>query len=294
MRKGKNLELLITAIEKTLSKDKSITIESPKRLRDRTTGKLREHDVVLTIKQGHHSLLMAIECRDHSRPITVNQVEAFSQKCRDTGINQGVIVSSHGFYNTARTKAAHLGIRCLNIDEVTSFKWLLASGIHAINVKLLNTDWIFYPEKDGVVGRSRFELLDSNETTVSKSVLTANAQDQLNKLLPHLPAPVEEAELTVRFESCGLILRDINTGLQVPVKFAIAKIKYSVTQELIPFRLFQYIDKKENKDKSITDAAVAHMNFGAHSGNLTIIYKEDKGGQIFFMPESKKKKRLIG
>jgi hypothetical protein len=113
-------------------------------------------------------------------------------------------------------------------------------------------------------------------------------------LLPHPPTPVEEAELTVRFEGCGLILRDINTGLQVPVRFAIAKIKYSVTQELIPFRLFQYIDKKKNKEKSITDAAVAHMNFGAHSGKLMIIYKEDKGGQIFFVPESKKKKRLIG
>jgi hypothetical protein len=47
---------------------------------------------------------------------------------------------------------------------------------------VLNTDWIFYPEKDGVDDRARIELLDSNETTVSKSVLTANAQNQLNKL----------------------------------------------------------------------------------------------------------------
>lgn len=76
-RKGNNLERLITAIKRTLS---DVKIESPKRLHDRTTGKLREHDVVLTVTQGHHSLLLAIECRDHARPITVNQIEAFYQK----------------------------------------------------------------------------------------------------------------------------------------------------------------------------------------------------------------------
>jgi predicted helicase len=107
-RPGKALERLIASIEKALAGNSDVLVEAPKRLPDRTTGTLREHDVVLTIKQSHHALMVAVECRDLSRPVTVNQVEGFWAKCQDTGIGQGIIVSSTGFYNTARQKADHL------------------------------------------------------------------------------------------------------------------------------------------------------------------------------------------
>ncbi len=125
---GRALEQLIACIEKALADTKNILVESPKRVPDRITGKLREHDLVLTVTQQHHSLLIAIECRDRSRPMTVEQVESFFAKCQDTGIHQGILVSTSGFYNTAREKADHLGIRCLDLEEVDQFDWLLAPG----------------------------------------------------------------------------------------------------------------------------------------------------------------------
>ena len=150
-KSGKSLERLIASIEKVLGHEKNVKVESPKRLTDRITGKLREHDVVLTVSQGHHLLIIAIECRDRSRPITVNQVEEFWMKCKDTGVDQGILVSSMGFYNTARKKADHYSIRCLDIEEVESFDWLLAPGIHSITTKLIRHHWIFSPEKAGIV-----------------------------------------------------------------------------------------------------------------------------------------------
>ncbi|MCA9501247.1 MAG: hypothetical protein KC588_18800 [Nitrospira sp.] len=87
-KKGTSLEQLIRSLERALSPKKDIKIESPKRFPDKTTGKLREHDVVLTVEHGHHPLIIAIECRDRSRPITVDQVEGFWAKCQHTGINQ--------------------------------------------------------------------------------------------------------------------------------------------------------------------------------------------------------------
>ncbi len=284
---GKNLERLIAALERTLSNKKSVKIEAPKRLRDKVTGKLREHDVVLTVTQGHHSFLIAIECRDRSRPITDEQIGAFFRKCHDTGIDQGVIVSSNGFYNTARTKAEHLGVRCLDIEEVESFSWLLTSAFHVIKPKLLHTDWMFYSDSEPASDMGDFEILDASGAIISKRILTANAQQQLNRLLQKQTEPVEAGELIVRFEGGGLILRDIASGGQVPVNFAIAKIKYSVTQDSIPFRLFRYKDK----DASIADAAVVQFNFGERSGNIMMIYKEGKGGQIVFVPDRKKQKR---
>lgn len=285
-RKGSNLERLIASIEKVLAKDNTVTVESPKRIRDKTTGKLREHDVVLTMKQTHHSVQIAIECRDRSRPITINQIEGFWAKCQATNIDQGIVVSSRGFYNTARKKAEHYGIRCLDIEEAASFNWLLASGIHSIEIKLINVDWMFYPEKTGVVDRTSFDIVDVNGNPIERSVLTANARQQLNKLLPHPPEPIEEDKIKVRFEGGGILLRDVNSGDQVPVEFAIATIRYSVIKELIPFRLVQYLDK--DTDRNITDAAIAELNLGEHSGKLMIIYKEDAGGEVVYMPDKKK------
>lgn len=285
-KQGKALELLVASLEKALAESANITVHAPMRLPDRTTGKLREHDVVLELNEGHHSFLIAIECRDRSRPIGVNQIEGFWAKCQDTGIGQGVIVSTAGFYNTARTKADHLGIRCLDIEEVETFNWLLAPGLHAITKHLLSTDWTFYPTKEGVVERNEFEVIDSDGNAITKTALTANAQEQLSVLLPHDSEPVEEDEIKVRFPGDGLQLRNITSGETVPVIFAVAKIRYSIKQELIPFRLVQYQNKDD--EKNITDAAYADIKVGDNEARMMIVYKEGEGGKVIIIPNGSK------
>jgi hypothetical protein len=285
MNQGKALERLILSLEKALANSPNVLVESPKKLPDRTTGKLREHDVVLTVTEGYHSFLIAIECRDVSRPITVSQVEGFWAKCQDTGIGQGIIVSTSGFYNTARTKADHLGIRCLDIEEAESFNWLLARGIQAITTRLLSNDWTFFPERDGVIEKGDFEVVDKEGNVATMATLTANAQRQLTNILPEIPEPVDEADVTVEFPSSNLVLRSRTTGETVPVKSASVKIRYSVTRELIPIRLVQYKDK--GKDENLTDAAYVDLNLGDHSARMLIMYKEDEGGKVVIVPQEK-------
>lgn len=276
---GKALERLVASLEKALTKNPNVTVHLSKQLRDRTTGKLRQHDVVLELKEGHHSVLIAIECKDHSRPIGVPQVEGFGAKCLDTGISQGIIVSTKGFCKTARTKAAHLGIRCLDIEEVEHFDWLLASGIHTTTTHLLNHDWKFFPVKDGVVERNEFEVLDSNGNVLTMDTLSANAQNQLTQLLPNPQYPVEENTIDVKFSGGDLILRNTNTGETVPVNFAIVRIRYSVKQELVPFQLVQY--QAKDGDGNITDAAYADIKLGDKEARLMIVYKDGEGGSVW-------------
>ena len=121
---GRDLQRLIRVIEEARAAGTNIAIQSPQFFKDKVTGKRREHDVVLTIKHDHHELIVAIECRDRSRPVGVGEVEVFHNKCSDTGVNSGIIVSSKGFRRTAREKAAHYGIRCLTLDEVEAFSWI--------------------------------------------------------------------------------------------------------------------------------------------------------------------------
>ncbi len=127
--KGKSLEDLVCTIESVLSDNKNTVIESPKYILDKLTGKPREHDVVLTIKESHHEILVAIECKDRARPIGVPDVEGFYQKCVDTNIDQGVLVSTSGFYETAKKKASLLGIKCLMLSEIEDTNWLANDAI---------------------------------------------------------------------------------------------------------------------------------------------------------------------
>jgi hypothetical protein len=61
---GRDLQRLIRAIEGALSGgNKSVKVEMPKRLPDKVTGEMREHDIVLTITTGHHKTFVALECR---------------------------------------------------------------------------------------------------------------------------------------------------------------------------------------------------------------------------------------
>jgi hypothetical protein len=225
---GKSLEELVSSLENVLGDSGNVVVESPKRLRDKITGKLREHDVVLTINQAHHQVIVAIECRDRSRPITVNQVEGFCKKCQDTGVDHGVIVSSIGFYNTARQKSDFLGIRCLDIEEVESFNWMLAQGMHSLKKRLLHHDWVFYPEKEGIADKTNMEVMDLEGNSLTQEALTSNALSQLTKLLPDPLVPVEKDAVTVKFPGEKLVIKNTETGETTPVKYVMATLHYSI------------------------------------------------------------------
>ena len=84
---GQNLQRLIRAIESVRNPGVQVKIKSPKRIKDKITGRLRgRHDIVLTYTLAHHELVLALECRDRSRPVEVDAVEAFRSKCESTDI----------------------------------------------------------------------------------------------------------------------------------------------------------------------------------------------------------------
>lgn len=113
---GEELQRLVRIIEIGIASNSNITIQSPVRLRDKDTGRLREHDVLLTIHEKHHEVRVALECRDRSRKVGVPEIEAFHAKCQRTGVDQGIVVSSQGFTRTAQIKAEAWNIRCLMLE----------------------------------------------------------------------------------------------------------------------------------------------------------------------------------
>ena len=182
MKPGRSLETLVASIERVLARNDKVTVDSPKFLSDRITKEPREHDVVITLAGSHHKTLIAIECRDRSRKVTVNDVESFWSKCQDTGIDQGIIVSRKGFSKTALTKSQNRGIKCLRLSEANSFNWLLGNGIRVQQKKVIHTNWTFLLDKDLVPKPVVFTILSQDGVQIPSENLAAAAYQEFKKI----------------------------------------------------------------------------------------------------------------
>lgn len=278
------MEKVVASLEQALGQKSGITVESPKHLPDSVTGELREHDVVITYPSPHHEMVLAIECRDRSRKVTVNDVEGFSSKCRHTNVHKGVMVSPKGFSKTSLTKAKHFGITCLTLQQVDSFPWLLAPGVRSQDRKIVHVDWTLCPANDLVPKPTSFSVVDSNGQTMPREAMREAAHRELRQLSGDR-LKLGRGHIKIVFETPGVFLREDATGTLHPVAKAMADIEYEMTEELIPFNLVKYA--RSDTGSLVTDAAVADITVGAHRGKLMIVYKPDEGGQVVFLPTPK-------
>lgn len=287
LRAGRSLEVLVSHLEKVLSEG-TVKVESPKRYRDRVTSGWREHDVVLTISQGHHQLIVALECRDHSRPVDVSQVEAFHTKCRHTGINAGVIVSTSGFSATAQQKAQALGIRCLTLEEATNFDWLLVPDLE---VRRRRPNHLTITAKvEGVdLSSPDYALIDSLGRPVPSDVLQAEVLEQFKSVPWDSQAQAEAGISECELLPHGLFVLEVSTGKRIPIEKLICSMEYVVTKTLAPFKLARYANVDSGEE--LTQAAIADMTEAGLPGAIVISYDPEKGGGVYFVKEQEKSPR---
>lgn len=281
-KSGRSLELLIAAIERALPTSPGTTIESPKFLADRHTGEPREHDVVVTVRSAHHTLQIAIECRDRSRKITVNDIEGFWAKCQDTGVDQAIVVSPRGFSKTALLKAKKLGMRCLLLKDVAGLDWLLTTHMTTRVRRIRHTSWTFFADGDFAPPPLSFTVLAADGAPVAPQVMTAAALKAFNSV-PEEQLDDSALFKNILFERPSLTLRNDDTGEVRSMLRAVVRVEYSVEDNSVPFRLVSYSSGDDGR--LITDAAVADVDFGRLKGKLMIVYNSEEGGQIVLVPD---------
>ncbi|MCG2639410.1 MULTISPECIES: restriction endonuclease [Bradyrhizobium] len=252
---GKDLQRLIRIIESARAAGTNIKIESPKFFADKVTGKQREHDVVLTITHDHHELVVALECRDRSRPVGVDAVEAFHTKCNDTGINSGVIVSSKGFHNTARTKAQHYGIRCLTLDEVDGFNWFKPTDLNVFSVELIQAR--LFVAFESMLDVQISDLLNSEGEPLTNEAINATACSFIDANRSNLPRDLGKHEVHVDIVPGFSTVID---GVTQHTTRVVMTIEYENRITKAPFQLRDYRD--HDKDDQITQFAVANVSIG--------------------------------
>lgn len=284
-RAGRDLEVLVASIEKSLALDSSnIKVESPVRLRDKVTGVPREHDVLITWTQAHHEILIAVECRDKKKKIGSGDVEAFHTKCQDTGINQGIMVSSSGFTKPALEKAKAKGIRCLTLQQALQFNWLQASGIKTERRKVLGVQWTFTPADKSRNLRQAFQVVSAETGEIIPSGnLVATAIEALNSLDPKDLASHGKSKKQIHCPNLEVKLRDPETNDLIEIESASVTVEYEVEQGFVPFDLVAY---KDEESGTLASAAVADVEgVSPVKGKIVMINKED-GTDVVFVPES--------
>lgn len=107
-RKSERFEKLVARIQAGLSP--AAQVKHNERIKGRKSGSLRQVDVTVRQQVGQFPLLIAIECKDLSRPADVKHVEAFGGLLDDIGAHKGSMVSARGFSATAKKRAAEAGI----------------------------------------------------------------------------------------------------------------------------------------------------------------------------------------
>jgi len=268
---GKALQRLIRSIESALAAgNASIEVEMEKRFHDKVTGKPREHDVVLTIRNQHHEMVIALECRDRSRPVGVDAVEAFHSKCRDTGIHSGIIVSGKAFCKTALKKAAHYNIECLSLDEAERFNWCETPVIESRNRQIHHTHlFLSFPEGTEV----KQETIQTEGGTLVTELAT---QWGVNALSGYHPMPMEEpGEHRVGFLDPNPKVYSIHDGKRVQAVEARLVVDYTVSVESSPLSFRTYMDV--GKSKPITQAAVGKVMLSKDETADMVLSTNDKG-----------------
>lgn len=118
MKPGRKFETMVADIERSFSPE-GATIESPSKVYDKAIQDFRDVDVAIRYTVGTHPVLIVVQCRDRSRPATVQWIDEVIGETRDLCANVVVAVSSSGFSQKAKTKAKHHGIRTRVLEEVT-------------------------------------------------------------------------------------------------------------------------------------------------------------------------------
>ena len=267
MRKGRSLETLVAALEKQLSSDPDVIIESPKRLTDSFTGRKREHDVVLTYKKSHHKLIIAIECKDRSRPVGVSDVEAFETKCRHTHVSQGVIVSASGFHKPAIEKANRLGIRCITLKDTDKIKWLAPDAVVVVHSKKFLTGrytpvLASHPDRN----IDSFEIFDPSGAVVTEDMIKGN----LAKIAQSLPDGEigKENTVTLIFQADGFYLKAPGDETKLPIKGIAVRTTYLTEVYESKFNTRSYVDATE--ETVLADMATANIELDGERKQVLI------------------------
>lgn len=117
-KSGKNLEKLVRIVEEVYQTDSNTQILSNHKI-ENLDENLREIDLLIKSVVNDFEIIIAIECKEYSRKVSVEKIEAFNSKClRIPNINKKILISEKGFQKDAIAAANAFGIELYSFSEI--------------------------------------------------------------------------------------------------------------------------------------------------------------------------------
>jgi hypothetical protein len=101
----------------------SAKVEHNVRLVGRSSGTVRQIDVVMRAQVGQFDVLLVLDCKDYGHPVDINDVEAFMGLAQDVGANKSGMVAARGFTAGAVNRAKQVGMDLLSLVHTGDHEW---------------------------------------------------------------------------------------------------------------------------------------------------------------------------
>ncbi len=130
MNDGKSLESYVQYVYNELLnlRGEGVLVTMRPRLRGKS-GAMHEVDVYYEFERAGVRHRVAIECKDHGRPVSKGDVSEFYGKVNDIGGVSAIVVSRNGYQEGAVTFAKMWDIELLKVKDLPSLGQLLARRI---------------------------------------------------------------------------------------------------------------------------------------------------------------------
>jgi hypothetical protein len=274
----REFEKLVARIEQVASAHSAV-VKSPDRIRDLTTGQLREVDASIRHRVGTTEILITVECRKRRRREDDTWIEQLASKRQKIGAAKTIAVSATGFSKAAIKTAKSLGIELRTLAKVSAADiegWFLSKG--AVHVFRLIEDlrcFVVLYEDSGEPSRYGFWLPDSDikakhfyHEVPSEPVAIWDYFPVLERTQPELFA--------------GVPLDGTRVTLEFPIQWEPGELHLATTTVGIPVHLTQLVANVSYQSAVCDIASGVHHEYAAPNG--AVVQRTEFATELFGLP----------
>jgi hypothetical protein len=243
-RHSKILENVVAAVETALRSVDGTTVIPNAMVRDRVTGELRQIDVLVSVPASGRTIRLALEVKDHDRPLAATAIDGAIGKLRDLDVDMLRIVSRSGFTRAARARAVALGIETLTMAEVALPAWWGPSvlEVHSFAFETVKVNFE-YPDPEAVAGAFPLQGQQTGSVLLTlpsgeEKPLGAHIEDKVGTAIAQaLQNGGRPESMEIRLDPAGCALELDGNALPLP-DFITVIVRITINVELVPLIAF--------------------------------------------------------
>ena len=190
-KRSNSFQDLVTLIQEALA-PLGATVTPSAMVPSRTSGNLREIDVLVETSVGPYSIKIAVEAKDERRKLDATKIEAIIGKYRGNGalqVNKIVVIARNDYTPEARTRARDEDIDLLTVIEATSCQWYrLVPQSFQLNHPPIPVGFDLYPKLPKVVLESKW-MQESRFICLCHGYDYGSPQFKMQQVLLHIVLP---------------------------------------------------------------------------------------------------------